>query len=220
MLRAHETSSQRRLPAPLCTPPHRISHPRLARPAPPASCLQIKKQYRKLSLQCHPDKVKEEYRERAQKAFTALAKSKTDLTEEDKRQSVEAMAVAARQKVRGGGRGGGAGKEGWGAWGWCVPPARHGWTTACTTASCRMPRQVKTRLQQKAAKERRERAKERARKAAEARKNLLAGSAPHRALPRPARAPSPLRSTSTPPSPCSRRECGGGEGGRGGGEES
>jgi len=61
---------------------------------------EIKKHYRKLSLQCHPDKVKESGRERAQKAFTALAKARADVTEEDKRPAVEAMVIAARQKVK------------------------------------------------------------------------------------------------------------------------
>lgn len=93
---------------------------------------QIKKHYRKLSLQCHPDKVKEETRDKAQKAFTALAKARDEVTEEDKRPGVEAIVIAARQKV-------------------------------------------KTRLQQAAARVRRDKAKEKARKTAERKKNLLAG---------------------------------------------
>lgn len=60
----------------------------------------IKKQYRKMSLMVHPDKFKEEDRERAQKAFSALAKAKATLTEDDKRPAIETVMVAAKQKVK------------------------------------------------------------------------------------------------------------------------
>lgn len=61
---------------------------------------EIKRQYRKVSLQCHPDKCKEDFRERAQKAFTLLAKSKGQLTDEEKRPEIEQLTIAARTKVK------------------------------------------------------------------------------------------------------------------------
>merc|ERR1719266_419476 len=60
---------------------------------------QIKKQYRKLSLLCHPDKCKPEFREKAQQAFTLLAASKAEWTEEDKREHLNKFITKAREKV-------------------------------------------------------------------------------------------------------------------------
>jgi len=59
----------------------------------------IKRQYRNLSLLCHPDKCKPESRDKAQKAFTLLAKAKADLTEDDKRPEVDLVVIAAREAV-------------------------------------------------------------------------------------------------------------------------
>lgn len=59
----------------------------------------IKRQYRHLSLLCHPDKCRPDRREQAQKAFTLLAKAKADLTEDDKRPDVDLVVNAAREAV-------------------------------------------------------------------------------------------------------------------------
>jgi len=59
----------------------------------------IKRQYRNLSLLCHPDKCRPEARDKAQKAFTLLAKAKADLTEDDKRPEVDLIVIAAREAV-------------------------------------------------------------------------------------------------------------------------
>jgi DnaJ family protein C protein 8 len=59
----------------------------------------IKRQYRHLSLLCHPDKCRPEARDKAQKAFTLLAKAKADLTEDDKRPEVDLIVIAAREAV-------------------------------------------------------------------------------------------------------------------------
>jgi len=60
---------------------------------------EIKRQYRHLSLLCHPDKCRAEMRDKAQKAFTLLAKAKADLTEDDKRPDVDLIVNAARESV-------------------------------------------------------------------------------------------------------------------------
>jgi len=61
----------------------------------------IKKEYRRLSLLCHPDKCKEAYKEKAQKAFAMLAKAKAELLEDDKRPAIDEVVIKARARIKG-----------------------------------------------------------------------------------------------------------------------
>mmetsp|Transcript_21414 Transcript_21414/g.34544 ORF Transcript_21414/g.34544 Transcript_21414/m.34544 type:complete len:353 (+) Transcript_21414:31-1089(+) len=64
-----------------------------------ASGTQIQKHFRKVSLRCHPDKVPEEMRDRAQEAFAKLQAAKASLTNAKKRLIVNEMVDKAKRRV-------------------------------------------------------------------------------------------------------------------------
>ncbi|RYP35096.1 hypothetical protein DL768_011017 [Monosporascus sp. mg162] len=70
-----------------------------------ASANDIKKAYRKLALQHHPDKVSEDQREEAETKFKAITQAYEILRDEDKRALYDEHGMAAFDPSRGGGMG-------------------------------------------------------------------------------------------------------------------
>lgn len=64
-----------------------------------ATVSEVKAQYRKISLSIHPDKMKPEVKDRAQKAFAKLADAKVALLDEVKRRALTEMVVRARTQL-------------------------------------------------------------------------------------------------------------------------
>eukprot|EP00468_Gymnochlora_sp_CCMP2014_P012357 CAMPEP_0167754962 /NCGR_PEP_ID=MMETSP0110_2-20121227/8562_1 /TAXON_ID=629695 /ORGANISM="Gymnochlora sp., Strain CCMP2014" /LENGTH=350 /DNA_ID=CAMNT_0007640901 /DNA_START=1724 /DNA_END=2772 /DNA_ORIENTATION=- len=60
---------------------------------------QIQKHYRKVSLRCHPDKVPQELRDRAEDAFSKLQAAKAALTKPKQRLQVNEMVDKAKRRV-------------------------------------------------------------------------------------------------------------------------
>lgn len=64
-----------------------------------ATASDIKAKYRTLSLQVHPDKCDEEFREQAQKAFALLAQCKNTLLDDPKKAVLDELIAKAHTQV-------------------------------------------------------------------------------------------------------------------------